>query len=59
MEQEILYAHLGARLEGKNVPSAMRGENPRLAAFEALQKRLALETDRVREWQQAVYAARR
>jgi hypothetical protein len=59
VEQEILYAHLGARLEGKNVPSAMRGENPRLAAFEALQKRLALETDRVREWQQAVYAARR
>lgn len=58
-EQEILYTQLGARLEGKTLPAATRGESTRLAAFEALQKRLALETGRVREWQQAVYAARR
>lgn len=58
-EQEILYTHLGARLEEKSWPLVAGDENPRLAAFEALQKRLALETSRVREWQQAVHAARR
>jgi hypothetical protein len=58
-EQEILYTHLGARLKGKKSLPVARGENPRLAAFDALQRRLALETGRVREWQQAVVAARR
>lgn len=53
-EQEILRAHLEARLEASPEPAAVR-----LAAFEALQARLALDADGSREWMVAVREARR
>jgi hypothetical protein len=53
-EQEILRAHLEARLDTSPEPAAAR-----LAAFEALQARLALDVGASREWLAAVREARR
>ena len=53
-EQEVLYAHLGARLG-----NAAESCPPRLAALEALQASLALDEHKSREWQTATREARR
>lgn len=52
-EQELLYVHLGARLE------ALPPAKARLAALDALQSRLALDERKTREWRDAVQEARR
>ena len=51
-EQELLYVHLGSRLEAQ--PAKVR-----LAAFEALQTRLALDARKSRAWRDAAREARR
>jgi hypothetical protein len=53
-EQEILRAHLEARLDTSPESVAAR-----LAAFEALQARLAIDTGASHEWMAAVRDARR
>ena len=58
-EMEILYTHLGVRLGVKSNLMPPSVEPSRLAALDALQKRLALEAHGVREWQEAVQSARR
>lgn len=54
-EQELLCAHLAARLKGQSSASG----KARLAALGALQDRLALDSGKSEEWMTAVREARR